>query len=215
MLHLYVDSADRDQAGPLLSTGLFRGLTTNPLLLRRSGLVERDLPELYGWATGLGAQEVFLQTWGATYDHLVATGRRLRAIGPAVVVKAPATRQGCAAAATLAAEGVPVLLTAVYAAPQALLAAAAGATYLAPYVGRMADAGRPAIEEVTAMQRLLDATGGPTRVLAASLRTTADVVTLAGAGVRHFALAPAVAERLFGDPLTEAATAEFEAAAAG
>ena len=52
-----------------------------------------------------------------------------------------ATRTGIQAATRIAAVGIPVLLTVVYSAMQAVSAACAGATYLAPYVGRMADAG--------------------------------------------------------------------------
>ena len=35
---LYLDSADRAQLAPLLATGLFAGVTTNPTILHRAGL---------------------------------------------------------------------------------------------------------------------------------------------------------------------------------
>lgn len=213
MLQLYVDSADRAAAEPLLATGLFRGLATNPLLWERAGVRVEHLAELYAWAAAAGAREVFLQTWGGDEQALWDTAQRLLEIGPQVVVKVPATPAGATVAARLAAAGHPVLLTAVYAARQALVAAAAGMTYLAPYVGRMGDAGRDGLAEVITMQQLLDATASPTRILAASLRTVDEVVRLATAGVGCFALSPTVATALLTDPLTEQATADFERAA--
>lgn len=213
MLHLYVDSASRDDAGPLLATGLFRGLATNPLLWERSGVRVEHLPDLYAWAVDAGAQEVFLQAWGPDERSLRERAETLLAVGPNVVVKIPATFAGISVAARLASRGHPVLLTAIYSASQVLVAVAAGVAYLAPYVGRMADAGRDALAEVTAMQRVIDTAGSDTRILAASLREVNDVLRLATAGVPCFALAPPVARALFDQPLTQAATADFERAA--
>lgn len=61
-MRLYLDTADRPLAEPLLRTGLFWGVTTNPLLLQAAGLKTAQLPEFYAWATGLGAKEVFFQS---------------------------------------------------------------------------------------------------------------------------------------------------------
>ena len=156
MIKLYLDTADRAAAEPLLETGLFAGLTTNPTILRRAGLGVDAIPEIYRWATGAGAREVFFQAWGA---DLVGKGRELRDLGKEVVVKFVVSREGSAACARLAHE-TPTLLTAVYAPGQAMIAAAAGATYIAPYLGRMTDAGRDAMGDVIAMQEVLP---GPVR----------------------------------------------------
>jgi transaldolase len=215
MLSLYVDTAVREEAAPLLDLGIFRGVTTNPLLLQRAGLGQQDLPDLVKWVVDRGVDEVFCQAWGETAEDLVACGERLHGYDAKVVVKVAATRAGTQAAATLARSGIPVLFTAVYSVPQAVLAAAAGCAYIAPYLGRMGDAGRPAHQEVISMHRLLTAVGGPTRVLVASVRNPADVVTLAQEGVECFALPPAVAAAFFTDPLTRAAAEAFEQAARG
>lgn len=208
MIRLYLDTADRKAAEPLLATGLFAGLTTNPTILRRGGCTVADIPEIHRWASAAGAGEIFFQAWG---DDLLGKGRELRDLGKDVVVKVPASKAGSAACAALAAEGVPTLLTAVYAPGQAMIAAAAGATYIAPYLGRMGDAGRDALGDITAMQEIL--AGTPTKILLASIRDVASMVTLARRGVECFTFAPAVAEQFFADELTAAAVADFEEAA--
>ena len=59
-----------------------------------------------------------------------------------VLVKLPATQAGTTAAKLLVKAGIPVTLPAVYSVHQVLIAAALGASYVAPYLGRMNDAGR-------------------------------------------------------------------------
>ena len=171
-----------------------------------------DLPgDVYEWTTATGAQEVFFQSWGREADEITERGLELRAMGDRAVIKVVASEAGIQAAANLTREGVPVLLTAVYATHQAVTAAAIGVTYIAPYLGKMAEAGGTAREDVAAMHELFVATESPTRVLAASLRSTADVFYLAQRGVDAFALPVVVADKLMEDALTAAAVAEFDA----
>jgi TalC/MipB family fructose-6-phosphate aldolase len=212
-VRLYLDTADRAAAEDLLRTGLFAGLTTNPMILQRSGLGAAHAPEIHEWAVAAGAREVFFQAWGEDADTLVERGERLRELGPEVVVKVPASRAGAAACARLAARGAPTLLTAVYAPGQVLVAAAAGATYIAPYLGRLNDAGRDGVAEVTAMQEVLAATGASTKILLASVRDVPSMVTLARRGIDCFTIGPPVAEAFFAEHLTAAAVAAFEDAA--
>src|SRR5690606_4250808 len=113
----------------------------------------------------------------------------------------------------LVADGVRVLLTAVYHPVQAVAARDLGIQGVAPYVGRMTDAGRDGLGAVALMQQAIGSE--PTRILAASLRSLDDVATLAAAGVPDFTLGASVARALVEDELTQRAVAEFEAAAAG
>jgi len=209
---LYVDTADRVAAESLLATGLFQGVTTNPTILQRASKGVADLKEIYRWAIDAGAREVFFQAWGEDSATLIERGEWLRGLGREVVVKFVATRAGATACAALAARGAPTLLTAIYDPGQAIVAAAAGATYIAPYLGRMNDVGRDGISEVVAMHEVLVATGSKTKVLLASIRHVSDMVALARHGVDCFTMAPAIAEQFFTDPTTAEAARTFEEA---
>ncbi len=213
-MRLYLDTADRAAAEPLLATGLFAGLTTNPTILQRASQGVADIPEIYRWASAAGAREVFFQAWGEDVATLLERGRELRNLGDDVVVKLPVSRAGSAACVELAADGVPTLLTAVYNPGQAVVAAAAGATYIAPYLGKLQDAGLDGFDEIVAMQEVLAATGSSTKVLLASVRNVAAVVRLARHGVDCATMAPAVAEEFFADELTAEAVRTFEDAVA-
>ncbi|HEX6758314.1 MAG TPA: transaldolase family protein [Propionibacteriaceae bacterium] len=209
-MRLYLDTADRGAAESLLATGLFAGVTTNPTILKRASKGVGDLREIYRWATAAGAREVFLQAWGEDPATLIERGQRLRDLGREVVIKFVVTRAGSTACAALAARGIPTLLTAIYDPGQAIVAAAAGATYIAPYLGRLNDAGRQGIAEVVAMHEVLVATGSTTKVLLASIRSVPDMVALARHGVDCFTMAPEVAEQFFTDPTTAEAARTFE-----
>lgn len=211
----YIDSADRASVEPLLATGVFSGITTNPAILVRAGLGVGNLAEVHAWAAAAGATEIFLQAWGSDVQTLTERGLRLRELGDDVVVKFPATRAGVQACAAMAAQGAATLLTAVYDSTQVLLAAAVGATYAAPYLGKMIEAGRGGLDQIERMQHALDGTGASTRLLLASVRDLASTVEAARMGVRHVTLAPSVAEQLFTDADTVAVARSFEVDATG
>jgi len=219
-LRLLLDSADPAAWAEWLPSGLFHGVTTNPTLLLRAARPCRleELERLTHEALDWGMQEIHLQAWGGDADHLAACGAALGALAPGrVLVKLPITRGGAEAARRLIDTGVPVTFTACYAVPQVLVAAALGARYIAPYLGRIGDLGRDGHADLIAMQQALDGVGAPTRLLVASLRHPTDLTRLAAAGVGCFTLAPAVAADLFSAAPTIEAAAQFErdAAAAG
>ena len=215
-LRLLLDTADVSLWREWMPSGLFTGLTTNPLLLQRAG-VSCDLEtlgELAGVGFELGADEIHMQVWGSTIADMITIGRQLAAIDERVVVKVPITQDGCAAAHRLIGEGIPVTLTAVYAAFQVVVAASLGARYAAPYLGRMNEAGRDGFGDIVTMHQVTRQVDTDLELLVASLRSPDDIARLARAGLHVFTIAPTIAEALLTDPITEIASTEFDAAAA-
>ncbi len=224
MMKLYIDTADVAEWEALMPTGLFAGITTNPLLARRAGLVypEIDWGELAARAADLGAKHLFAQVFGPPESYgdfsgaLFAAGK---AAGIATVVKLPLTEAGIRAVPQIRTQG-PVMLTACYDPKQMFVATALGAEYIAPYFGRMLEQGHDAWAALAEMRKIGEAaggraTGGHTRILVASIRDTRQLVRLGAEGQECFTLAPKVARALMFDPNTLAATEEFEAAARG
>ena len=104
-------------------------------------------------------------------------------------------------------------MTACYDAKQMLTANALGTDYIAPYFGRMAEAGLDAMAHMRAIHAM--SRNGPCRPLIASLRSSQQIVDIAEIGHDCFTIAPAIAQDLFHNALTEAAAQEFERAAKG
>ncbi len=214
-VRLYLDTAEVSQWEQWMPTGMFYGVTSNPLLLERASVpcsVE-SLKKLANRAFDLGAQEVQMQTWGDSIEALVKTGEAIAAIDSRVVVKVPMMAMGTQAASHLIATGARVTLTAAYTRHQALIAAAIGAEYIAPYLGRINDQGQNGREELVAMQRSLDGVNSPTRILTASIRQVDDIAYLSAQGLNTFTFSGAIAHAFFDVPSTQKATQDFEEAA--
>ncbi|CAK6691334.1 transaldolase family protein [Synechococcus sp. CBW1107] len=212
-LRLFLDSADPSDWEAWLPSGLFFGITTNPRLLKKAGQpCDLDhLRQLSRRALELLPQELHLQAWGSSTADLVRRGTALHAIAPdQIVVKVPVTATGAAAAKQLISQAIPVTFTACYEPAQVLIAAALGARYIAPYLGRISDLGRDGHAELITMQRCLDGVGSGVRLLVASLRQASDLTRLAEAGMTTFTMGPAIAAGLFAIEATEAAAAQFE-----
>lgn len=207
---LYVDSADVDRVSRLLAAGVVHGVTTNPTILERGGRTAGEIPELYARWESEGAAEIFFQTWGGDTASFLRNAERIRELGPRVAVKVPATAAGFAAASALVADGATVLVTAVYSVAQALACASIGAQYIAPYLGRMRDAGIDGDTVIARMQEVCEGSGS--NVLAASLRTADDIVGLRLAGVPYFTAAPDVIEQALFHGVSDSSAAEFDAA---
>jgi transaldolase len=192
---------------------LFQGITTNPTLLRRAGVsCDREaLMRLVQEARAMDCQELHLQAWGGTEADLLACGQDLLALAPElVVVKLPLTDPGLRVARRLLRAGERVTLTACYSIPQVIASSALGATYVAPYLGRISDDGRDGCGDVITMGRCLHALGSTTRLLVASLRSLAELTRLAAEGVDTFTLSPRLAQQLWSHSASEAAAAQFE-----
>ncbi len=208
--HLYIDSADLDELSQCLPHPVIHGVTTNPTILKRAGVTRAALPGLFEKLFKLGVKQVQAQVHAAAADAMLEDARTLLAgFDPGqVVVKIPVTRDGLRAGADLIAHGVPVTFTAVYALEQAHFSAQLGATYAAPYFGKMDDVGFDGLGMITKMQAIIEKSGADTRLLVASIRSREAYLALLKIGVGAITI-PA---RLFAELLDHQATLEAERA---
>lgn len=213
---LYLDTADCALWADLMPTGLFRGITTNPLLAARAGLdyPRIDWSEMAAQAADLGAVEFHAQVFGPPESYvdwagdLYAAGR---AAGIETIVKIPLVEAAIRATPAIKALGGRILMTACYDAKQMFVAKALGADFIAPYFGRMAEAGMDAISHLATMARMNEGQGKPCTVLVASLRSAEQMVALADVGHDCFTISPDVARALLDCPQSIAAFESFEA----
>ncbi|KID85540.1 Aldolase-type TIM barrel [Metarhizium guizhouense ARSEF 977] len=118
-----------------------------------------------------------------------------------VCVKIPSTWEGLQACRILEAEGIATLATTMFCMEQAALAAAAGCTYIAPYVNELrvhfeqgyVD-GSKGFEFCRQAQAYYARHACRTQVLAASLTSVDEVMQLAG--VQHITIAPKLLSEL-------------------
>jgi len=114
-----------------------------------------------------------------------------------VLIKIAATWEGIRAAEVLQREGIHCNITLLFALPQAVAAAQAGATLISPFVGRIYDwhrkaaantwddaamcgANDPGVRSVRAIYDTLKAAGHTTEIMGASFRNVDQILALAG-----------------------------------
>lgn len=207
-MRLYLDTADPDRAAGVADTGLLDGVTTNPSLVagtdRPYETVVRSLADTVDG-------DVFAQVLAEDPDGMVREGRTYDGWAEGLRVKLPATRAGLTALSALRADGIDAGVTVVFTVRQALLAAKNDATFVAPYVGRLTDAGVDGVGVVEDVQAAVDGYGFETEVLAASVRTGRQVDRLLAAGIDAMTLAPELLESCFEHPKTAAGLEGFRA----
>jgi len=143
-MRLYLDSADQKQWETWAETGMFYGFTTNPTILKRDNVrcTLQAMRTLARHAFDLEVEELQFQAWGTTWNDLYSCGLDLYELDSRIVVKIPMTQAGVKAAHRLLLDDVPVTFTGVYSTHQVVTALSLGAYYVAPYLGRMNDAGK-------------------------------------------------------------------------
>jgi fructose-6-phosphate aldolase 1 len=208
-MELYLDTSDVAAVKTLARIFPLAGVTTNPSIVAAGKKpLETLLPELQDALGGQG--RLFAQVMANTAEGMVNDARKLRGIIPDIVVKVPVTAEGLAAIKMLKAEGIPTLGTAVYGAAQGLLAALAGAEYIAPYVNRIDAQGGNGIRSVEELQQLLELHAPESKVLAASFKTPRQALDCLLVGCQSITLPLDVAQQFIASPAVDAAIDKFE-----
>jgi transaldolase len=207
-MKLFIDTGSVAEVEEIAGWGILSGATTNPSLLAKEegepGDIIRRICDLVRGPTS--AEVVSTEPVG-----MVAEGRALADLHEQVVVKTPFSKAGLAACRELAEDGIPVNMTLVFSANQALLAAEARATYISCFMGRLDDISIDSGAVVAEIVEALRPAGVTSQVLAASLRNPGHVVTAARLGC-EVATAPAkVLRQMLDHPLTTAGIERFAA----
>lgn len=144
-MKFFIDTADLDEIREALSWGCLAGVTTNPSLYARTGGKLADFEDhMVKIAKMCGDLPVSAESQAKTTEGMIEEGRHLASLAPNIVVKLPICAESLAATHTLAAEGVRINMTLIFSAPQALLAANAGAATSAPSSAALTTSARTA-----------------------------------------------------------------------
>ena len=117
--------------------------------------------------------------------------------------------EALAATSALAEDDISVNMTLCFTAPQALLASAAGAAFVSPFVGRFDDIGQDGLEVLREVVEALQPSMYDTEVLAASIRSPVHVTEAARMGADIATIPPKVFYQMLQHPLTAKGIAAF------
>lgn len=208
-MQLFVDTANLEEIKEAASLGVVSGVTTNPTLLAKNG--NGDVKGIIQQISQLVDGPVSMEVVSEDAEGMIREGREFATWGDNIYVKVPFGVEGIKAVKQFSSEGINTNVTLVFSANQALLAAAAGASFISSFVGRVDDMGFDGMSIIEEVVNLMDIHGYDSQVLAASIRHPLHVTQSATAGA-HIATIPfKVLKQMYNHPLTEKGIAAFKA----
>ena len=205
-MKFFLDTANINEIREVAATGILDGITTNPTLISKEGNpFEEQLLKICAIIDG----PVSAETVSPDAAGMVDEGRHLARLHKNIVVKCPMTREGLKATKMLSDEGIRVNVTLVFSAPQALLAAKAGAYFVSPFVGRLDDIGLDGMDLIREIVGIYGNYNFKTEVLVASVRSPGHVVQAGLIGADICTLPAKVFEMLLKHPLTDRGVEQF------
>ena len=205
-MKIFLDTANLNSIKKFNDMGLLDGITTNPSLMSKEDGNPKDVMEEI---TKIIKGDVSLEVVSTEYSGMIDEGKRLCKYGDNVVVKVPMTPDGLKACKLLSSEGIPVNVTLIFSANQALLAAKSGAKYVSPFIGRLDDVGQDGIHLIKEIKEIFSNYDFETQILVASIRHPVHVVDAAKIGADVVTLPPAVLDKMLQHPLTKIGLENF------
>lgn len=205
-MKLFIDTANVTDIRKANELGVICGVTTNPSLIAKEGLVfEEVIKEISSIVDGpISAEVITLEA-----SKMVEEGITLAQIHPNIVIKIPMCEEGLKATKQLTEKGIKTNVTLIFSAQQALLAARAGATYVSPFIGRLDDIGFNGMSLIEDTAEIFEMHGISTEIIAASVRHPIHVLEAAKAGA-HIATIPySVITQMINHPLTSSGIEKF------
>jgi transaldolase len=208
-MEIFLDTANIGHIRHGVRLGVVTGVTTNPSLVSREGKV--DYRKLVKRICSIVPGPVSTEVLSQDVQTMVSEAREIAKWAKNIVVKIPASLEGVEATSVLAKEDIKVNFTLCFTLNQAMLGAAAGATFVSPFVGRLDDVGEDGMRVVADIVEYLDYYQLPTQVIAASIRHPQHCLMAATVGA-HIATVPyEVLLQMVQHPLTDTGIERFRA----
>ena len=207
-MKIFLDCSDTELIAQGFSTGLIDGITTNPSLMKKAGQdpkeVIQQISEIFPWDASISAEVI-----ADNADGMIEEAQEYLELGSNITIKVPMTREGLKACKELSADEIPVNVTLVFSAGQAVLAAKAGATYVSPFVGRLYDQYWDGIQLVEEIADVYATHEIKTQILAASIREARQVPACFRVGADIVTLPWDIFQQLYDHQLTDVGLDKF------
>jgi transaldolase len=195
-MEIWLDTINKDAVAKAQRLGILAGVTTNPSILAKDSRPVKDvINALLDSQDGPVAVQVIAKDAAAMIDQ----GEKLRALSDRIIVKIPVTQEGLAAIHMLSSDFVPTMATVLFHPNQALMAAMAGAEYIAPYVGRIEKAGEDPWNVLGSIQHMYGNYAIATKILAASIQSLEQVMRCTEMGIDAVTLREEIFNALLAD----------------
>lgn len=205
-----LDTANIEEIKKAINLYPIQAVTTNPSIIAKEN---RDFFEILKEIREVVGNDVTIhvQVIGKTAEEMISEARKIRKnVAGSLYIKIPATTQGIKAIRILSAENFNLTATAIITPQQALMAATAGAEFLAPYVNRIDNICGDGVKVIEDIVRLIEVTGNEkAKVVGASFKSVNQVHQTILAGAKAITVNLDILEKLVYHPLTEISIENF------
>ncbi|WP_296970452.1 fructose-6-phosphate aldolase [Tepidanaerobacter sp. EBM-38] len=206
---IFLDTADINSIKKGIEYYPIAGVTTNPTIIAREN---KDYVELLKDIGGVIGKDKMLhiQVLGTTAENIVKEANFIKdSIGGNIYIKIPVIKEGIKAIKILKKKGFNITATAIFTPQQALVAALAGADFVAPYVNRLDNISGDGVNVIREIKKLFDIYKLNTKILAASFKNVEQVHKSSLEGAHAVTLSLEVLENLLYHPLTDSSIKTF------
>lgn len=176
-MQIWLDTLDLPTLEKAQRRGILHGVTTNPSMLVSNP--RETLTTLLSAQPGPVAVELF----DDQVPSMISQGKALYDFSPRIIVKVPVTEGGLEALHSLSKDQIPVMASAVVQPTQALVAALAGAGWVAPYFSRIMKSGDNPLAQLEAVRKIISTYQMRTRILAVNPKTVEQIKSCAEIGI--------------------------------
>lgn len=209
-MKIFIDSANIDQIKKAVALGLCDGVTTNPsLIAKERANSDKTHEEMIKEICTACSGPVLAEVLSVDYEGIMKEAGPLGALADNVIIKIPMTMGGLKATAELAEKGIGTAVTLIFNSSQALLAAKANATFIAPFVGRLDDVSYDGMEMIDDIMTMYTNYDFETEVIVASVRTPEHFRRSALAGADAITVPFSLLEKLAAHPQTKIGIDKF------
>lgn len=198
-MRFFLDSGSAEEARRIKDLALLDGLWLSVASAERAGVEYRKaIRDLAALTDGPVLVELSADDAKGMYKE----ARELAKLGKDVVVRVPLKPEGLRVARLLAEDQIATCAAGCFSTAQALIAAKANLSYVAPEVGGLDDAGSIGMDLVEQVIRVYDNYGFQTQIVVSDARNPIHVLDAALMGADVAALPAAVLEQLFRHPFS-------------
>jgi transaldolase len=199
-MRFFLDSASVEDAKRVRDWGLLDGVWLSAASAGSAGVeYRRAVRDVAAVCDG----PICVEPAAADPKGMYKEARELAKLGKDIVIRLPLVPAGMRVARLLSEDQVAICAAGCHSAAQALIAAKANVSYVAPAVGSLDEVGSIGMDLVEQVIRIYDNYGFQTQILVAQLTNPVHVLDAALMGADVAAIPPAVFDRLFHHPLTD------------
>jgi len=203
MIYL-ADTANIAELKELFNYFPLAGVTTNPTIIAAEKKpLSKILPPIIEL---VGDKMLHVQMISDKAEDMLREAKAYKSkfnLGDNLFIKIPVSQEGFRAMPMLKDAGFNVTATAIFSQQQALVAARAGADWVAPYVNRLDNISSHGIEVVKSIVDNIHEYGLHTKVLAASFKTVDQIHRVSMVGSHAATISYELLERISSHPITD------------